>query len=487
MPITSRKEFLILSILFILIIVHGVFTQIPGQSWSDDFALYVMHANNIAHGIPYSNTSYIYNPDAFTYSPASYPPGFPVLLAPFVGIWGIDLQVLQFVVLGSFIIALLFMYLWLRLRINSFAAILCVAFIGFSSGVWVLRDYIIADFPALAVLLATVWYFEKKEHFNHIKIALIGGLLLFLNYAFRPVDFILFPAVLIYAYRFKKINFKYALLLSAITILPIILQRMLLPIDSNYLEMVAGGYSGVPLLQSVKDIFYRVYENCGSLVYLINTGDDVSFSNVWILLSFLISGIGLILFGYGILRARKFHIYEIFAILYLLVVFTFPGFQILRYILPVVPLYLYYLAEGISAIKITQIRTGLVVGLGMLLSVIFIRFYVIKTASYHQNRTDTATAIGLFNFINDNIPATDLIMCQRARTVALFTEKMAIPYPDGHDVEDIKKNIEIYPIQYIIQHTADYNRGIATYIENEINTLELIYQNNDFKVYRTLH
>ncbi len=487
MQISSRREYLLLSILFILIILLGIFTQIPGQSWSDDFALYVIHANNIAQGIPYSHTSYIYNPDAYTYSPASYPPGFPVLLAPFVAVWGIDLQVLQFVVLGSFIVALLFMYLWLRIRINPVAAIMCVAFIGFSTGIWVLRDYIIADFPALAVLLATVYYFEKQIHFNHIKIVLIGALLLFLNYMFRPVDFILFPAVLIYAFRFKKINFKYGLLLSFITILPIITQRMLVPIDSNYLEMVAGGYSGIPVVQSLKDIFYRVYENCGSLVYLLNTGDDVSFSNVWMILSFLISGIGILFLGYGILRKRKLHIYEIFSILYLVVVFTFPGFQILRYILPVVPLYLYYVVEGISAIKMQQLRKGLVAGLWVLLAVIFIRFYVSKTSSYHQNRTDDAMALDLFDFIQEQIPSTDLIMCQRARSIALFTEKMAIPYPDGHDVEDIKQNVEIYEIQYLIQHNADYNRGISTYIENEINTLELIYQNNDFKVYRKLH
>ncbi|HEV2672560.1 MAG TPA: hypothetical protein VGU74_15810, partial [Gemmatimonadales bacterium] len=55
-----------------------------GHGWGDDFAQYILHARNIAAGVPYTQTGYIYNPDNPEVGPRAYPPGFPVLLVPVV-------------------------------------------------------------------------------------------------------------------------------------------------------------------------------------------------------------------------------------------------------------------------------------------------------------------------------------------------------------------------------------------------------------------
>ena len=56
----------------------------PGHAWGDDFAQYIHHARNLATGVPYAATGYIYNPYNPTIGPRTYPPGFPLLLAPVV-------------------------------------------------------------------------------------------------------------------------------------------------------------------------------------------------------------------------------------------------------------------------------------------------------------------------------------------------------------------------------------------------------------------
>src|SRR5438093_11141663 len=58
-----------------------------GHDWGDDFSLYIRHAQNIARGAPYAETGYIYNAQNPGIGPRIYPPGFPVLLAPVVGIY----------------------------------------------------------------------------------------------------------------------------------------------------------------------------------------------------------------------------------------------------------------------------------------------------------------------------------------------------------------------------------------------------------------
>jgi hypothetical protein len=52
-----------------------------GEAWDDDFAMYVHEAKNIAVGIDYRNTGYIYEREYAELGPKTYPPVFPLLLA----------------------------------------------------------------------------------------------------------------------------------------------------------------------------------------------------------------------------------------------------------------------------------------------------------------------------------------------------------------------------------------------------------------------
>lgn len=54
----------------------------PGQPWGDDFAMYILHAKNIASGKAYTDTGYIPNPGYAVLGPAAYPPLFPLVLSP---------------------------------------------------------------------------------------------------------------------------------------------------------------------------------------------------------------------------------------------------------------------------------------------------------------------------------------------------------------------------------------------------------------------
>ncbi len=58
-----------------------VFTLSDGHGWGGDFALYVLHARNLAEGRAYTDTGYVVNPLNRWHSPSSYPPVYPSLLA----------------------------------------------------------------------------------------------------------------------------------------------------------------------------------------------------------------------------------------------------------------------------------------------------------------------------------------------------------------------------------------------------------------------
>jgi len=80
-----------------------------GHVWGDDFSLYIRHAQNIVRGEPYAESGYIYNPQNPLVGPKIYPPGFPLLLAPVVGVFGLELRPMKILVIAFFVGSLLVM------------------------------------------------------------------------------------------------------------------------------------------------------------------------------------------------------------------------------------------------------------------------------------------------------------------------------------------------------------------------------------------
>ena len=62
---------------------------------ADDFGQYLMHAQALAEGRPYSDIGYIYSPYASGVGPRSAPPGLPVTIAPLMKVFGPNVAVLR--------------------------------------------------------------------------------------------------------------------------------------------------------------------------------------------------------------------------------------------------------------------------------------------------------------------------------------------------------------------------------------------------------
>jgi hypothetical protein len=66
-----------------------------------DYAQYLLHAQAIAEGRPYSATGYIYNPAAGLIGPPTLPPGLPLTLAPLVAIGGVHTPLVRLLMIVS--------------------------------------------------------------------------------------------------------------------------------------------------------------------------------------------------------------------------------------------------------------------------------------------------------------------------------------------------------------------------------------------------
>ena len=82
----------------VLVVRHWSWT--PSTS-AGDYAQYLLHAQAIAEGRPYSATGYIYNPIAGLIGPPSLPPGLPLTLAPLVAIGGVHTPLVRLLMIAS--------------------------------------------------------------------------------------------------------------------------------------------------------------------------------------------------------------------------------------------------------------------------------------------------------------------------------------------------------------------------------------------------
>ncbi len=82
----------------VLVVLHWSWTP---STASGDYAQYLLHAQAIIEGRPYSATGYIYNPAAGLIGPAALPPGLPLTLAPLVAIGGVHTPLVRLLMIVS--------------------------------------------------------------------------------------------------------------------------------------------------------------------------------------------------------------------------------------------------------------------------------------------------------------------------------------------------------------------------------------------------
>lgn len=155
---------LLLPALLVLAAVLAVSLHRPGHVLGDDFALYLRQARSIFDGdtgavIADNRFSVINSDDRF--SPIGYPWGWPLLLSPFVRLWGLDYDRLKLVEVGLFIVWLTFVHGIVRRRIGSLAALAVVAVLGTAPVLLGHTEQLLSEFPFLAATGLFLWTLDR--------------------------------------------------------------------------------------------------------------------------------------------------------------------------------------------------------------------------------------------------------------------------------------------------------------------------------------
>lgn len=469
----------------LLIAVFHLATIREGHDWGDDFSLYIRHAQNIARGEPYGETGYIYNPQNPAVGPRLYPPGFPLLLAPVVGNFGLDLRPMKLLVLAFFLGSLLMMILLFRNLLSTPYVAVLVLIVGLNPFFWELKDHVLSDVPFLFFTLLSLYFFSQADTAHPLAgrratLAVLSGVTAYAAYATRTLGLMLIPCFVAHdLIRFRRRSTN-AALAAAVALALVGLQYVVWLRDASYLDQISN-----PVIAARQNVPAYVR----ALSDLWENGYSTSARRI----AFLVTG-ALAAFGYlNSLRAGV-SVAHLFPLIYLAPVMLWPSYQGTRFLIPVVPFYFYYCLLGVRWIDAAaehrwKARNAVLVLFLIAVLVSYTsRYSTVQFGPLPEGIAKTESK-ELFEFVTAATGPNDVLVFSRPRALALMTGRKVSGGYSPVDPCHLWQYMREIGASYVITGPAQdpFNRD-AVYLRQFVaqfgEDLQRVMTNRDVAVYR---
>lgn len=199
----ARRHGPTLAVLFVVFVVCA--RQLHrGHAWGDDFALYVRQAQSTINGNigqVISDNHFVVDNSPTAFSPYVYPWVWPLILAPFIRLFGIDYMRLKFIEIVLFCGFLWIFHELIRARAQRWVALAVIASMGTTVAYIVHTDHLLSEFPYLFFIALTLWWLDKCRGAGHLDLAsrrhlVILGLLAVALFNIRREGIAIVPALL---------------------------------------------------------------------------------------------------------------------------------------------------------------------------------------------------------------------------------------------------------------------------------------------------
>ena len=450
----------------------------PGiNSQATDWAMYVMHARNIATGHPYTDTGYIFQPESATEVGANaYPSGFPLILTPFYAVEGFDLHLFKLLNVALLVLSLWPAYLYARRTLSQISSLILIAAFGFSWLFFTNFDGVGSDAPyelvSLWVLLFLLRIYDRQ--WNETKPWLWGlcaGLAIAGAYLIRPfgIAFLLAIAGVDIWHKRKITAF---LLAAAAAFVPVLLLN-------NLLFHTDGGYTH-QFTFSPSAILHHALDYAGFFSYVFaNPVSKLFRYGLWVL------SLIPVLFGFVKRLRQGLQLTELY-VLILLGVDCLYWATTARYLLPIMPIYMVYMFEGFQAIA-ERFPRRLALPLKVVAAALVLFAPAANAFLMRSDRADTLVTAPAYESlcaaVRRQTPPQALFLFWNPRVFALSTSRLASGWPEGKPEDMIHYVQRVHPA-YVVEdktHSDDQKFLIPVLTAPTIHSTT-IYENDRFRL-----
>ncbi len=500
-PVANRA----LLYLLLLLIAIVYLTSINGNHrWWGDFSLFLSHARNIATAQPYAATNYIPNPDNAWISPASYPPVYPMLLAPVYRFFDLNLYAAKALNLSFFIFSLWLFYYYTLTRVQSSVSQLgSLIVIAASPWFWDMRNLILADIPFMFFTLSTVIIADRLANLKnggtaYWFVAILLGLSSYLAYATKSLGLALPVAIFLYGLFFNRSARSGSIVALAVFLLLYLFADSSQNVDKSYTNMIveeAGQdfqQTTEPYLDTLSLLVTTAYnsvithipEYAATILGLWDNGISFTLSAIVTLITSALA-----LTGYILLVRHKPSVGEIFVAVYSSILLAVPFFQGYRYLIPIVPFYILYIFKGgekVSELLPARARPYSRISLITVLLLSYTGFYLTSSPSVSPGVKD-ADAIELYSYIKQHTPPDGTIITRYPRIFGLFIERASFAYSVDNSRcrlwNNFRKLGKAYLVYNLDETMAD-GANLRELIKSDAGNFSLEFENRSFRFYR---
>ena len=441
----------LLLLLLGLIAAFQLVTIRPGFLAGEDTFLYLSHARNLAFGWPYGATDFIHTTEAALYSPAAYPPVFPILLAPVYRFSGLNPHPYKILLVCTLMLCLVVIAQLYRNR-GTLQLLLVVALLGFNPFITEQKNEILSDLPFLLfvcsflALCSTLWERDGKGS-PYFWPGICVGLLSYLAYGTRSIGIGLIPCIIAFGLiRYRRIA-GFSMVAAGVFALSAMLQSWLVSSNSDYLRLAVWDPRA-----AARNLHFYV----GTTSYLWDAGVGTSPRIV-------VFALATCLFLVGAWKGIRepLDLATFFSIGYGLFLIFWPMHQG-RYLLPLLPVYLYLVARGLFSVRdfisrrwptIGTVAAGAVAGILLLT---YAGKYRTSDFGPNPDAWDSAAAMQLYDFVRDATPQNAIFIAGGPRALALYTGRRAARFPEQHmDRETLSAYMDKVGATYLVASRID--------------------------------
>ncbi len=477
-----------------LIVTIGVFLLLAlrsGQEWDGDFALYIMNARNIALGLPYAKTAYLFNPE-HAFCPVAYPQGLPLLLAPIYALFGLDLVKMKIACIAAFVLFLVVFCRIARRAVSPLFALGVTAAIGLHPFIVDSENSLGSEYLFMFFCYAALDQLDRLEQFDsqartsRSTVIAIGGTAFAVAFAYltRSAGAVLFPAAfLVSIYRSRRLLTRTNVALAGAAAI-IAAVQFAYPADVGTYVHYFDRFTFHGVLTSIKR-----YLTVRTAIF--GTGPD-HHPTFGIILAAMLVLFGLL--GFIEKLRNRVSVLETFSLFYVLLLLIFPiTVEAARYSMPLWPLFFLYCAIGIASCRrwvserSLQVMTACVC---LTLAALYGWQYASTGFGPIPFSVDAPPSRELLNVIRTKLAEDDRLLTRKPTIIALYTGHVATIWSEGFTDEDLWSYMARLKVGYVVQdiyhlgvHKVE-NDPLDAFIARNRTDLEPIFSNAWFTLYR---
>jgi 4-amino-4-deoxy-L-arabinose transferase-like glycosyltransferase len=502
--VTSNREYILrfaIALIFIYALYLLVITTTKFQGWGGDYAGYMDQARSIVESRDTKNPNYIYNPEVPTLAPPSYPMGFALLLSPIYHFFGTDTLIyVKFMsVLWWLCGVSLFFFLYKKFSLIP-SAIASMLFL-FNPHYFIEKNGILPDsFFAICILWALYFYMYAKA--SNKKSAIFCGFLTGFAILTRVNGVALLLAMIlsfaleffIKKYKKEKIepdlaDFKQLTLIVLTALVVIIGVKLWLPgpVGGSYFDQLKFDKDFLSKSQEHFKLYYKTILHFFGLPPKMDYMYELEYHNKTTSIIGYLS-IFFIFLELVFIRKREDRVLLLFLLISTTVLTIWPMVQGYRYVLPMLPIYIYFLFCGIQKIKIPPLKTLVCLLFPIILSPVY--WNINQTVAGH-NMNEEAGAPEYpnnqeaYDYVRKNYPKSAIFAYHHPLIFGFYADRKSVKWDRDNTPEQILHCLQKYKVQYILVNDwlLDSDKNFKEFLKQYAYKLEKQWNNERNTVY----